>query len=140
MRIGNTRSPGLTLVLCFITCGLYYFYFMYVVTEEMNAYTGRQDRSPILEILLTIVTCGIWDFVWDYNTGKRMAEMQVMAGPPPTDNTLIYLLLDFFQFGIINAYLQQEILNRIWSARPPYGGGGYYQDLGAYPPPPSSNY
>jgi len=141
MMIGTYRSPVVVLLLSLVTCGLYYFYFMYVVTEEVNRYTGRNEQSPLVEVVLTIVTCGLWDIFWDYKIGKRMADMCLTAGITPTDNAVLYLILDLLGFGIVNAYLQQDTLNRIWSARPPYSsGGGYYQDPGAYPPPPGPYY
>ena len=133
----------MVLILCFVTCGLYYFYFMYVVTDEVNRYTGRQEQSPIADVLLTILTCGLWDLYWDYKIGKRMAEMTAVAGLPVTDNAVLYLILDLVGVGIINVVMQQETLNRIWSAVPPYhrgGGGGYPPPPNTYPPPPGPYY
>ena len=34
MRLGTTRDPALTLVFILLTCGLYYLYFIYVVSQE----------------------------------------------------------------------------------------------------------
>jgi len=90
--------------------------------------------------VLTILTCGIWHFIWDYRIGKRMAGMCRMAGIAPTDNAVLYVILGFVGLGVINGYLQQEILNRIWDARPPYTSGGGYQAPAAYPPPPGPYY
>ena len=140
MMIGTYRSPVVVLLLSVLTCGLYYFYFMYVVTEEVNRYTGRNEQSPLGDVVLTIVTCGLWDILWDYKIGKRMADMTRMAGITVTDNAIFYLILDLVGLGFINAYMQQDTLNRVWSARPPYSSGGGYQDPGAYPPPPGPYY
>ena len=75
MMIGTYRLPIVLLLLTLLTCGLYCFYFMYVVTEEVNRYTGRNEQSPMGDVVLTIITCGLWDVFWDYKIGKRMADM-----------------------------------------------------------------
>jgi len=41
MRLGTTRNPALTLILILLTCGLYYLYFIYIVSEETQE-LGRQ--------------------------------------------------------------------------------------------------
>jgi hypothetical protein len=118
MRLGVPRSPVLILLLCFITCGLYYLYFIYVVTDETQKFLGDTeiDMHPCLEVLLTIITFGLWNIYWDYRMGKRMARMCQLVGLPITDNAVLYLVLDLFGVGIINAILEQDTLNRVWRA------------------------
>ena len=138
MRLGTPRNPGLTLVLILLTCGIYYLYFIYVVSEETQEFLGERDTSPALEVLLSVLTCGIYNIYWDYKMGKRVAEMSGRVGLPPTDNAVLYLILDlvgvggFGSLGLINPILQQDSLNRVWKAAmtgPP--------DPGAWPPPPA---
>lgn len=139
MRIGTPRGPALTLVLILITCGLYYLYYIYVVSEETQEFLEERDTSPGVEVLLSVITCGLYNIYWDYKIGKRVAEMCGRVGLPITDNAVLYLILDLVGFGgfgslgLINPILQQDSLNRIWDAamtRPP--------DPGAWPPPPGS--
>ena len=137
MIIGNYRGSGLAVVLTLLTCGLYRLYHTYVVSEEMNRYTGRPEQSGAVDVLLTIITFGIWHIFWDYKAGKRMAEMTRMAGLPITDNAVLYVILSIFGLSILNIYMQQDTLNRVWSARPPYGGVGVYPEARiVYPQPP----
>ena len=122
MRLGTPRDPALTLVLIFLTCGIYYLYFIYVVSRETSEFLGESDISPGVEVLLSLVTCGLWNIYWDYRIGKRIAEMAARAELPPTDNAVLYLVLDlagfggFASLGLINPVLQQDSLNRIWRA------------------------
>lgn len=122
MRLGRTRSPALTLVLILLTCGMYYLYFIYIVSKETQEFLDEPDVSPGTEVLLSLATCGLWNVYWDYKMGKRIAEMCAQVGLPATDNSLLYLLLDlagiggFASLGIINPILQQDRLNRIWKA------------------------
>lgn len=140
MRRGTPRDPALTLVLILLTCGLYYLYFIYKVSEETQEFLGEPDISPGVEVLLSLLTCGLWNIYWDYRMGKRIAEMSVRAGLPPTDNAVLYLVLDligaggFLSLGLINPLLQQDGLNRVWraaEAAPPSEPAA-----GSWPPPP----
>jgi hypothetical protein len=120
--MGTPRDPALTLVLILLTCGFYYLYFIYVVSQETQDFLEEPDISPGVEVLLSVLTCGLWNIYWDYRMGKRIAEMSVRVGLPPTDNAVLYLLLDlvgaggFLSLGLINPVLQQDGLNRVWKA------------------------
>lgn len=122
MRLGVPRSPGLTLLLILLTCGIYYLYFIYVASQETQDFLEEPDTSPGLEVLLCLLTCGLYNIYWDYKMGKRIAEMCVRVGLSPTDNAVLYLVLDlvgvggFASLGLLNPVLQQEGLNRIWRA------------------------
>jgi hypothetical protein len=145
MRLGTTRNPAVTLVLILLTCGLYYLYFIYIVSEETQEFLGERDTSPGVEVLLSLLTCGLYNIYWDYKMGKRIAVMHVAVGLPPTDNAVLYLILDLVGFGgfgslgLINPILQQDSLNRVWTAAmtgPPPDPG---PTLGSWPPPPNTN-
>lgn len=122
MRLGTPRDPALTLVLILLTCGIYYLYFIYVVSRETQEFLGEPEFSPGVEVLLSLITCGIWNIYWDYRIGKRIAQMCEQVGLPPTDNAILYLLLDLVGFGgfgslgLVNPVLQQDGLNRVWKA------------------------
>jgi len=139
MRLGTPRDPALTLVLILLTCGIYYLYFIYVVSEETQEFLGERDTSPAVEVLLSVLTCGIYNVYWDYKIGKRVAEMCSRVGLPATDNSVLHLILDlvgvggFGGLGLINPILQQDSLNRIWKA----AMTGPPPDPGAWPPPPA---
>ena len=143
MRRGTPRDPALTLALILLTCGIYYLYFIYKVSQETQNFLEQPDISPGLEVLLSVLTCGLWNVYWDYRIGKRVAEMSLRAGLPPTDNAVLYLVLDlvgaggFFGLGLLNPILQQDSLNRVWTAAsgPPPG-----PPPGSWPPPPDNQH
>jgi len=140
MRLGTRRDPALTLVLILLTCGIYYLYFIYVVSQETQDFLEEPDIAPGLEVLLSVLTCGLWNIYWDYRIGKRVAEMCVQAGLPPTDNAVLYLALDlvgaggFLGLGLLNPVLQQESLNRVWKAA--MTGPPPEPPPASWPPPP----
>ncbi len=143
MPLGTRRDPALTLLFIFLTCGVYYLYFIYKVSEETQNALGEEDTPPALSVVLTVVTCGIYNIFWDYKMGGRMAEMCRRVGLPPTDNSILYLILDLLgvggiaSVGIINPIIQQDVLNRIWDAArqmPPPAS----PPAGSWPPAPST--
>ena len=146
MRLGRHRDPALTLILILLTCGLYYLYYIYVVSQETQDFLGESDVSPGVHVLLSLITCGLWNIYWDYKIGKSIAEMCLRVGLPPTDNAVLYLVLDlagaggFASLGIINPLLQQDGLNRVWKAAmsgppPDYNGAGAWPPAPSYPTP-----
>ena len=54
MRLGVPRSPALTLVLILLTCGIYYLYYIYVTSQEVQDFLEDPDTSPGLEALLCV--------------------------------------------------------------------------------------
>lgn len=143
MRIGDRRDPALVLVFILLTCGIYYLYFIYKVSEETQEYLGEPDTAPLMDVLLSVLTCGLWNIYWDYKTGKKIARMCEAAGLPVTDNAVLYLILDllgvggFASVGIINPLLQQDSLNRIWQAAMTPHSFSPPPVPGIWPPPPS---
>ncbi len=142
MRLGTRRDPALTLVWILLTCGIYYMYFIYKVSQETREFLGDSDFTPGLEVLLSLVTCGLWNVYWDYRMGKQMARMCAEVGLPVTDNAVLYLVLDllgvggFASAGLINPVLQQDTLNRIWQAAMT-GPPPAKRDGAEWPPPPT---
>ena len=60
------RSPAMVIVLYFITCGIYFYYWVYQVSKETKEFLGDDSINPGMEVLLSFVTCtpscrkGIW--------------------------------------------------------------------------------
>ena len=62
--IQTDRSLLVYIILSFITCGIYGFYFIYTIARDMNIMcSGDGDSTPGLGayIALSIVTCGIYN-------------------------------------------------------------------------------
>lgn len=120
MRIGKRRGPVMVLLLSLLTCGLYYLYWVYVTSSEIQEYTGERDIPPIVELLLTLFTGGLYLFYWDWKTAKQIARMQSRLGLNVTDNSLLYLIFNIlgagpiYGLGIVNLVIQQIHLNEVW--------------------------
>lgn len=114
--IGERREPGLVLLLSIITLGIYYYIFLYKTSQEIQDFTGEQDTSPTLEVVLSIFTCGLYTIYWDYKVAKKIYQMQQQVGIQATDNSILYLVLNFLGIGMVNALIEQGHLNDIWTA------------------------
>lgn len=111
------RNVALVIVLTLITCGLYSFYWHYVVTEELKRTSGKTDLSPGLDLLLAIVTCGIWYVYVDYRNAQLSHSLFAARGPHEDKSTLV-LLLDIGTYftgftGIVAMAILQDEFNKM---------------------------
>jgi len=122
MRNGTKRDLLMMLLLTVFTCGIYYLYWVYVTSKEMEEFTGERSIPPIVHLLLMIFTGTLWGFAWDILTAQKIAKMQQMVGIAPRDNVGLYLVLDILGagpvagLGMVVPFLQQNDLNEIYAA------------------------
>jgi len=120
MRVGINRHPLMVILLSFITCGIYYFYWIYTVSKEMNEFLGEEDIPPVVDLLLMIFTGTLWGFVWDWRTGQKVVKMAARVGLTYNDDPWLYLALDLLGagpvagLGLVVMALEQSRLNEIY--------------------------
>ena len=68
-----------------------------------------------LSFILTLITCGIFGIYWAYKMGKALEMAKRNNGLTPTDNSVLYLILEIFGLGIVNYALMQNDLNQFAS-------------------------
>ena len=78
------RDVALSVILTFITCGLYGLYWMYKLTEEVHALSGK-PRTPDggTVVLYTILTCSFYFYYWLYKIGGELVDLRRENGLPP---------------------------------------------------------
>ena len=113
---GERRELPITIILVFVTCGLYGIYWWYKIFSEVAADLGRADINPGMEIVLTMVTCGIYGIYLCYKYPKLINEMQAKRGLPANDFSTVSLLCAIFGLNIVSFALMQNELNRIWES------------------------
>jgi hypothetical protein len=122
MRVPSSRSPVKVLLLTLVTCGIYYLYWVYETSKDVEDFLGETDIPPIVHILLFIITGTLYGFFWDYWLAQKIVKMQRRAGTPEKDNTVLYLALDILGagpiagLGIVVPLLQQSDLNEVYAA------------------------
>ena len=110
------REPGLVLLFSIITCGIYYAWWIYKVSQEVQEYLGESDLSPALEVVLWTLTCSIYGIYWYWKYGQKIVQMQTRAGLPAADNSVLYVILDILRLGSVSGMILQGQLNDIWMA------------------------
>ena len=106
------RNIALAIVFSIITCGIYGLYWFVVMTDESNKVSGDNGTSGGLALLFTILTCGIYGIYWYYKMGQKMYQAGKMHNKEISDNSILYLILGIFGFGIISYALIQNDLNK----------------------------
>ena len=106
------RNIIVALLLSFITCGIYGIYWFITMTDESNKVIGNTAPSGGMAFLFSLLTCGIYTFFWNYKMGQKMYQAGKMHGKDISDNSVIYLVLSLFGFGIVNYCLIQSDLNK----------------------------
>ena len=104
------RSIGLSILLSFVTCGIYAYYWLYKLNEEVNELSDdREATNGVLVIVFSILTCGIYTIYWFYKMGQRC---NIIANDPNGGREILYLILPFIGLGIVSFCLIQDTINK----------------------------
>lgn len=102
------RSIALAIILSIITCGIYTFYWMYKINDELNQLAGNyQATSGGMVVIFDIITCHIYGIYWAYKMGQNCSRLN-----GDSSSGILYLLLALFGFQIINLALFQDMINK----------------------------
>jgi len=130
------RDPLGVLGLSFITIGIYWFYWYYMVNDEIRRY--EKDDSVRPGIALLAVTLGwfiiVPPFISVYNTSKHIVRMEERAGVAQVLSPAINVVLLIVVSIAIGLY-SQEHLNKVWDAGANLGLPP--ASPGTMPPPPA---
>lgn len=100
------RSLIAYILLTFITCGIYGWYFIYALARDVNAVCagdGKSTAGLIKLILLNMITCGFYGIYWYYSLGNRLAENAPRYGLNFQENgttVLLWYLVGLLACGI----------------------------------------
>lgn len=107
------RNIGLCILFSILTCGIYGIYWFICITDEANYEADQKIASGGMAFLFTILTCGIYTYYWSYKMGKNVQNISEKNGFNVSDNSVLYLVLNFFGLGIVSYCLIQSDLNRL---------------------------
>lgn len=94
------------ILLSIITCGIYSYYFIYKLAQDMNVVCegdGQKTPGLVQFIVLSFITCGIYSWFYYYGLGNRMAENAPRYGLSFSENgttVLIWLIFGALICGI----------------------------------------
>ena len=106
------RNIVVCIILSLVTCGLYTYYWLYVLNEDLRTYTGNKNgTSGGMVILLTLITCGIYHYYWLYKQGDTIDNVKLQRGRMSGSLGILYLILGIFGLTIVSYALMQNELN-----------------------------
>ncbi|MGE0789940.1 MAG: DUF4234 domain-containing protein [Sandaracinaceae bacterium] len=118
------RDSWIPPVLSFVTCGVYYFYWQYVTTEELKRSTGRDDLNPMLDMLLTIFLCGLYGVYVQYRNAQVIHEAFGRASAQHEDRSSFILILNLLAyFNGVTAFIAMMLLQDEYNKLADLSGG-----------------
>ncbi len=88
------RSFLTVFLLSVVTCGIYWYYYMYRLTQDINQMTGDDgyytDAAAV--VLLSIITCGLYSWYWLYRQGGRLKRLADCNGVYCAETGTTYLI------------------------------------------------
>lgn len=103
------------ILLSIITCGIYYYYFVYEMARDVNiacAGDGKETGGLVKFLVLSFITCGIYAWVWEYKLGNRLASNAPRYGMVFQENGTTVIMWCIFGVLIcgIGPYIALNIL------------------------------
>ena len=103
------RNIVTCVILSFVTCGFYIYYWFITLTDDSNEVSGMPTATGGMALLFWFLTCGIYYFYWLYKLGEKIDTAVGDGG----NRGVLYLILGIFGFGIVAFCLAQSDLNRL---------------------------
>ena len=100
------RNIVLYVLLTLVTCGIYAYYFIYKMAQDVNvACDGDGETTPglLMFVLLSFVTCGIYAYFWYYKLANRLAKNAPRYGLQFQENgttVLMWIIFGMLLCGI----------------------------------------
>ena len=93
------RSIWIYILLSLVTCGIYSYYFVYKLAEDVNDICegdGESTSGIVAFILLGLVTCGIYTIIWWYKLANRLQANGPRYNVPIQENGTTYVMWVLF--------------------------------------------
>jgi len=119
MYIGKTRNPITVILLSLVTCGIYYWFWLYTTMDDLNKVVGREVINPTLFLILCIFVPFVPLYVF-YTIDKNFAEISKNEGVEYKENFILWVILYIALCGIgiyVGVYQLTEGFNNLWAKR-----------------------
>lgn len=114
MKKGEERSIVMIIILSILTCGIYYFYWIYATSSDIKDYLQDDSINPFLDLILSLLTCGIYFVYWHYKIGGLIVRCYEKSGKSTEDNSILCTILAIFLY-IAAGCIYQSQLNDLWN-------------------------
>jgi hypothetical protein len=119
--LGRPHHPIGTLVLSYLTFGIYFLFWAHRALRESCAYTSRKDVEPRIELALMLIFPPYAVFVATFRLPEaiRAAQQQAkLAESPAVNHAYLFLIPFLFPALPFLAMIEQDALNRVWLQAP----------------------
>ncbi|MFN8367025.1 MAG: DUF4234 domain-containing protein [Candidatus Kapaibacterium sp.] len=107
------RGIAVSIILTFVTCGIYGLVWQYKQFQTINAWLGREEHNFWLYLLFSLITCGIYAIYYEYKFAVTVNEVQRRNNLEVTENLpLMCVLFGLFGIGIVGWAMEQDIINK----------------------------
>lgn len=107
----QNRNIGLVILFSIISCGIYMFYYVYKVSEELEAEGQTGSLSPIVVLLLTIFVSPVGFLLLGMNGDANINAIKAKRGMPQADNKVLWMILGLIIPIVLIVLMQLEINN-----------------------------
>lgn len=110
----KTRNVAISILLFFLTGGLYGLYWLIVLSDDINEVADPPEKtSGGMVLLYTVITFGIYGIYWYYKWGKLIDTACQKRYIPEKNYSTTCLLLGIFGLGIVAWAIMQNTVNEI---------------------------
>ncbi len=133
--VKQDRNYLTIVLLSFVTCGIYWFYYIYEIARDTNQICqGDGEETPGFAsyFFLTLITCGIYAYYWYYKLGDRLhknAPRYNLNFSETGSTILLYMLINLISGGvgtILAGYFITRNLNDLSAAYNQWMSGNGY--------------
>lgn len=113
------KNIAVCIILSIVTCGIYgIIWFISMTDDTVRLNNGVEyNTTGGTAFLLSLITCGIYGYYWAYKMGKALTKAGEQKNIMISDNSVLYLVLNIFNLGIITYCLVQNDLNKMVNAQ-----------------------
>ncbi len=101
--IVKERNPIVVVILSLVTCGIYWIWWMYKITDELKEATHDESLKPGMDLLLNLVTCMMWGLYTEYRHAQKIHQVIVLADPNHKDQSQTVMILNIVT--VVGAWL-----------------------------------
>jgi hypothetical protein len=112
------RNGVVVIVASFLTCGIYYLFWLYATTRELRDALEDDSIKPAQDVLLTIFSCFMWSIYVEYRNSQKVHAALLSRDPQVKDQSEMILILNLAALFVgmtwlIASYILQEDLNKL---------------------------
>ncbi len=107
----ETKSIGVSILLCFVTLGIYTIAWIYDICQDIKKMDNNQSGS--VGELLCVMFLPFYIFYWIFTRSQTLSLAAGKRGIQVSDNSTINLVLQIFGLGLISLALIQSSLNLV---------------------------